>query len=52
MLGCLFTFAAAKAILAQLEGSGRGSLGSFNAPQYEAISQTLQDTSMKDPEMW
>lgn len=52
MLRTFFTFCAAKSILAQLEGSGRGSLGSFNAPQYEAISKCLLEHPMKDGDEW
>lgn len=48
----LFTFCAAKIILAQLEGSGRGSLGSFNANQYQLLTDHLANMSTSDPEAW
>lgn len=41
-LRALFTFVACKVILAQLEGSGRGALGSYNAAAYQVLSQQLQ----------
>lgn len=52
MMRTLFTFCACKSILAQLEGSGRGSLGSFNAPLYTAIQNCLLEVSMKDGDDW
>jgi len=48
----LFTFCAARIILAQLEGSGRGALGSFNATQYQHLSDHLINCPMTDPEEW
>ena len=40
-LRTLFTFAAAKIVLAQLEGSGRGGLVSYNKESYDALSSAL-----------
>jgi len=43
-------------ILAQLEGSGRGALGSYNAAAYQLLSAQLQGGGAgaisKDPDAW
>lgn len=52
MLRTLFTFVAAKVILDQLEGSGRGSLASYNTESYEELHQFLVDVPMKDGDAW
>lgn len=39
-------------VLAQLEGSGRGSLGSYNADSYEALTTMLHEEPMKDGDAW
>ncbi|KAI8472289.1 MAG: hypothetical protein J3K34DRAFT_519905 [Monoraphidium minutum] len=41
-LRSLFTFVACKVILAQLEGSGRGALGAYDAEAYTALAGALQ----------
>ena len=40
-LRSLFTFAAAKIVLAQLEGSGRGGLAAYDKAAYDALSAAL-----------
>jgi hypothetical protein len=42
ILRTFFTFAAVKIISAQLEGDGRGSLGSFNASSYITLTKFLE----------
>lgn len=42
----------AQIILAQLEGNGRGSLGSYNTDAYEAIEYMLLNVPLKDGEAW
>jgi hypothetical protein len=39
-------------VLAQLEGSGRGSLGSYNADSYEGLTTMLHEEPMKDGDAW
>jgi hypothetical protein len=55
-LRALFTFVACKVILAQLEGSGRGALGAYNAPAYTLLSEQLQaggaGAISRDPDAW
>jgi hypothetical protein len=41
-LRSLFTFAAAKIVLAQLEGSGRGGLAAYDKPAYDALAAALE----------
>lgn len=38
-------------MLAQLEGSGRGALGSYNAEAYQALADALQQ-GVKDGDQW
>ncbi|CAK0787479.1 hypothetical protein CVIRNUC_010699 [Coccomyxa viridis] len=52
LLRTLFTFCAARIVLAQLEGSGRGSLASYNAEAYDALTTMLQDEPMRDGDAW
>ena len=56
-LRALFTFVAARVILAQLEGSGRGALASYNAPARAAIARALEADGgaallSRDPDAW
>lgn len=51
-LRSLFTFVAVKVILAQLEGSGRGSLASYNQAAYEDLTKFLQEVPFKDGDEW
>uniref|UniRef100_A0A383WFK0 Uncharacterized protein n=1 Tax=Tetradesmus obliquus TaxID=3088 RepID=A0A383WFK0_TETOB len=51
-LQSLFTFISAKIVLAQLEGSGRGALASYNQEQYKALFSHLQEASLSDPHAW
>jgi hypothetical protein len=39
-------------VLAQLEGSGRGALASYNQEQYKALFSHLQEASLSDPHAW
>ncbi|CAG9467083.1 unnamed protein product [Pedinophyceae sp. YPF-701] len=53
----LFTFAAARIVLAQLEGNGRaaqvaGSSASYNSEQHSTLHAHLLDVRMADPEEW
>ncbi|KAK9909294.1 hypothetical protein WJX75_000097 [Coccomyxa subellipsoidea] len=52
LLRTLFTFCAAKIVMAQLEGSGRGGLGSYNADAYQDLSTFLQEQPMRDGDAW
>lgn len=48
----LFTFAAARIVLAQLEGSGsRGALGAYNKAGFDALSSQLE-TKIEDADAW
>ena len=38
--------------MAQLEGSGRGGLGSYNADAYQDLSTFLQEQPMRDGDAW
>jgi len=38
--------------LAQLEGSGRGSLASYNAAAYKDLSSFLEANPVRDSEAW
>ncbi|GBF88083.1 hypothetical protein Rsub_00795 [Raphidocelis subcapitata] len=55
-LRALFTFIACRVILAQLEGSGRGALGAYNAAAYTLLSERLQGGGAgqisRDPDAW
>ena len=46
-LTTLLTFAAAKIILAQVEGSGRGGLAAFNRGTYDSLAQMLEPDALK-----
>ncbi|KAK3253966.1 hypothetical protein CYMTET_36804 [Cymbomonas tetramitiformis] len=48
----LFTFVAARVVLAQLEGSGRGALGAYDAESYEVLSNFLLDNPIQDCDKW
>ncbi len=39
-------------VLAQLEGSGRGSLASYNAESYDALTKMLHEEPMRDGDVW
>jgi hypothetical protein len=39
-------------VLAQLEGSGRGALGAYNATQHAVLSAQLSDVSLRDADAW
>ena len=39
-------------MLAQLEGSGRGALGSYNAQAYTDLSSFVQENPLKDGDEW
>jgi hypothetical protein len=39
-------------VLAQMEGSGRGSLGSYNAHGYDTLSSFLAEQPMRDGDAW
>ena len=39
-------------ILAQLEGSGRGALGSYNSEAYVQLSDFLESEPLKDGDAW
>lgn len=43
---------ACRIVLAQLEGSGRGALASYNQEQYKALFSHLQEASLSDPHAW
>lgn len=44
--------AASRVVLAQLEGSGRGALGSYNAKASQALTEHLTDVPLKDADAW
>lgn len=48
----LFTFIAVKIVLAQLEGSGRGALASYNPRSYEDLVGFIADHPMTDGDAW
>lgn len=39
-------------VLAQMEGSGRGALGSYNADQYAVLMEHLEAFPMRDGDDW
>ena len=41
-----------RVVLAQLEGSGRGSLASYNAESYDALTAMLHEEPMRDGDAW
>jgi len=43
---------AIRAVMAQLEGSGRGSLASYNSEGYTALLESLPDLSKMGCEEW
>jgi hypothetical protein len=43
---------ACRVVLAQLEGSGRGALASYNKEQYQVLFSHLQETSLSDSHAW
>ncbi|KAK9805283.1 hypothetical protein WJX72_010898 [[Myrmecia] bisecta] len=51
-LRTLFTFIAVKIVLAQLEGSGRGSLASYNATDYQDLTTFLEEVPLRDGDAW
>lgn len=48
----LMTFIAARVVLAQLEGSGRGTLGAYNASAYQDLHTFLTDVPIKNGDAW
>uniref|UniRef100_A0A061QQA7 Chaperonin-like protein n=1 Tax=Tetraselmis sp. GSL018 TaxID=582737 RepID=A0A061QQA7_9CHLO len=52
LLRTLHTFIAARIVLAQLEGSGRGSLASYNTEFYATLKEHLEDVPMKNGDEW
>lgn len=51
-LRTMFTFVACKVVLSQLAGRGRGDIGSYNAEQYAALMELLEEKPMKDGDEW
>ncbi|KAG7672246.1 hypothetical protein KSW81_005126 [Nannochloris sp. 'desiccata'] len=47
ILRTFFTFVAVKVVMAQLEGDGRGSLGSFNASGYTTLSKFIETNPLR-----
>jgi hypothetical protein len=41
-----------RVILAQLEGSGRGALGSYNSDQFQLLRDLLEAVPFKDGDEW
>mmetsp|Transcript_20598 Transcript_20598/g.51885 ORF Transcript_20598/g.51885 Transcript_20598/m.51885 type:complete len:174 (-) Transcript_20598:1046-1567(-) len=52
MLRTFHTFVAVRVVMAQLEGSGRGALGSYNAEYYQMLADHLQEVPMKNGDEW
>lgn len=52
LMRTLMTFIAARVVLAQLEGSGRGALGSYNATAYADLHSFLTDVPLKNGDEW
>lgn len=48
ILRTFFTFAALKIVMAQLEGVGRGDLGSYNAQAYTTLAKFIQENPLKN----
>ena len=48
ILRTFFTFVAVKIVMAQLEGVGRGDLGSYNASGYTTLSKFIQEHPLKN----
>lgn len=51
-LQTFFTFVAARIVQSQLEGIGRGDLGSYNADAMRTLLHFLQNQPMKDSADW
>ena len=41
-----------RVVLSQLAGRGRGDIGSYNAEQYAALMELLEEKPMKDGDEW
>ncbi|GIL54948.1 hypothetical protein Vafri_10639 [Volvox africanus] len=52
ILRTFFTFVAARVVLAQLEGSGRGALGAYDSQAATDLHNFLQNVAMKDGDEW
>ncbi|KAG2490788.1 hypothetical protein HYH03_010710 [Edaphochlamys debaryana] len=52
ILRTFFTFVAARVVLAQLEGSGRGALGAYDSASATDLHHFLQNVPMKDGDDW
>ncbi|GLI67305.1 hypothetical protein VaNZ11_011491 [Volvox africanus] len=52
ILRTFFTFIAARIVLAQLEGSGRGALGAYDSQAATDLHNFLQNVAMKDGDEW
>ncbi|GMH45636.1 hypothetical protein BSKO_13593 [Bryopsis sp. KO-2023] len=48
----LFTFCAVRGIMAQLEGSGRGALASYDAKGYSDLENAIPDLNSMDCDKW
>ena len=48
----MFFYTLCRIVLAQLEGSGRGALGSYNAQAYTDLSSFVQENPLKDGDEW
>ncbi|GLC41620.1 hypothetical protein PLESTF_000272200 [Pleodorina starrii] len=52
ILRTFFTFVAARVVLAQLEGSGRGALGAYDSTAAADLHHFLQNVPMRDGDAW
>ncbi|KAG2442254.1 hypothetical protein HYH02_009738 [Chlamydomonas schloesseri] len=52
ILRTFFTFVAARVVLAQLEGSGRGALGAYDSQAAGDLHHFLQNVPLKDGDAW
>ena len=50
-LNCL-SLAACRIVLAQLTGSGRGGLGSYNSQQHTDLTAYLEEEALRDGDPW
>jgi hypothetical protein len=52
VLRTFFTFCAVKIIMAQMQGSGRGSLGAYNAEGYARLAAFLEAQPLRNGDEW
>ena len=52
ILRTFFTFVSVKIILAQMEGAGRGQIGSYNASGYATLTKFIETHPLRNGDEW